>query len=321
MFAKGYVQVIEENGYTVCSSLGKGGFAECLRVFSKKYKQYFACKVIPIAGQKSDSRKRSFENELNVLMNIIHPNVIQIYQTFSSATHLFLILEFCPNGDMQKYVVKNGAMKNETVLLNYISKILDCLAYLEGIGIAHKDIKPSNIFIDKHGRPKLADFGLASFVGEDRLSVDYAGSLAFCSPEVLAMKPHDPFKADVWSFGVTLYYLATGKYPFYANGRKDILKLIMGETYTIPFDMNETIRNIIRNCLQIDPSKRMSFAQMKLIVDNEIEKQQPIEQHVYININKIKSMENIIVIPRAKQNRVRSITPCPSHSKVVYCKK
>lgn len=313
MEGRGFCDVIENNGFEVHSFLGRGGFAECFKVFSKQYQQYFACKVIPISGPKKESRQKSFENEISVLINIIHHNVIQVYKAFMSETHLFLILEFCSNGDLQKQVSMHGPIKNQVLLLNYISQILDALNYMESIGIAHKDIKPSNIFIDNHGRTKLADFGLAGFVDESNISYDYGGSLAFSSPEVLMMKPHNPYKADIWSLGVSIFYLATGKYPFPHCGRKNILRLILAEMYTIPVDMDDFIKNLIKICLQTNPDKRMSFAELKDMVDDEIGKRMACRRPTS-RINGLRSVDSCIIIPKIRQSKKKSLTPTPVHS-------
>ena len=320
MQGKKIFDIIADKGYETHSLLGKGGFAECYKVFSNYYKEYFAIKIIPISGAKSESRKKSFENEMKVLTSIIHPNVIQVYQTFSSNSHLFLILELCPNGDLQKYITKNGPIKNVTVLLNYISPILGALAYMESIGIAHKDIKPSNIFIDRHGRPKLADFGISAFVDENKMSNDCSGSLVFSAPEILMLKPHNPFKSDVWSFGVTLYFLVTGQYPFPSGLKQVTLRHMLTENYKIPGKMNETIKYIIANCLKAEPEKRMTFAQLKEIMNGELEKHL-VYQRSCVKFNKIKTAESCIIVPKIRNTGIKSITPSLSlYSKSVLCK-
>ena len=111
------------------------------------------------------------------------------------------------------------------------------------------------------------------------------------------MKPHNPYKADVWSFGISIFYLATGHYPFPPSRNNFILRKMISENYTIPRSVDETIKTLITNCLKFDPDMRMSFAQLKSIVDAELEKYQ-VEQHVYQNNSKVRPAETFIVVPK-----------------------
>ena len=261
---------LKKNGYEVVATIGKGGFSTCFKVYSEYYKQYFVCKVISISGEKSELLKQSYHNELSTLGKVIHPNIIKIYKIFAVGQHLFQIIELCPEGDLCNRVARNGPMKNQIELLTYIDKILDALIYLEDNNIAHKDIKPSNILIDKNGNPKLADFGLSQSYDKNSLSEEYCGSLPFLAPEILNMKPYNPFKADIWSFGVTLFYLVSGEYPYIGKDKKDLLSAILTSSAAIPNKVNDGIKRKIRKALIYNPDDRMTFVQMKNIINAEL---------------------------------------------------
>ena len=281
-------QALKENGYELFAFIGKGGFAECYDVLSVQYNIHFACKVMSLKGKKGSLALKSFMNEINTLTNVIHPYIMPVYNTFTSNSYLYLILEYCPNGDLHDYVKKKGPFRNDSVLLRYVSAILDSLTYLEQNNIAHKDIKPSNILIDSHGHPKLSDFGLASFIEEDRLSEDFSGSLAFCPPELLQRKPFNPMKADIWSFGVTLYYLATGVYPFSTNALKNLGKHISSVVYSLPENINKVIRHIISQSLCINPDERITFSKMKGLVNDEMKRICP-EHKKFISLSRMRT--------------------------------
>ena len=307
MTEKSLDMIIKENGYEYVCEIGRGGFSYCYKVFSPQYQQFFVCKVIPITSKMGYSGKAVYNNELKALCKIIHPYIIQVYKTFSTKTHLFLILEFCPNGDFHEYIKAKGPMRNPVQLLTQVSKILDALTYLEDNNIAHKDIKPSNIFIDQHGRPKLGDFGLASFIEDDSLSEDYSGSFAFLAPEVIMMKPHDLYKADIWSFGVTLYYLATGQFPFPTRDRTMLCKAVVRGSYELPNDLNDVVKKLITGALVLDPNGRMPFIQMKNIVSAELERLTQIKS---TSVGKIKSACNIKYIhPVSHSNKIACYSP------------
>ena len=307
MSGKSIEMIIKENGYEFVCKIGQGGFAECYKVFSPQYKQFFVCKVVPISTKTGSSGKIVYDNELKTLCKVIHPYIIQVYKAFTTQTHLFLILEFCPNGDFSQYVKAKGPMKNPVQLLTQVSRILDALNYLDEKKIAHKDIKPSNILIDQHGRPKLADFGLASFVEENSLSEDFSGSFAFLAPEVIQRKPHDISKADIWSFGVTLYYLATGQYPFPRRDRNLMVKHVLRGCYDIPNDMNSVIKKLITGALVLDPNGRMSFLQMKNLVTAELER---LTQIKCPSLATIKSACNMkVVLPAKRTSKIACYSP------------
>ena len=154
MTEKSLDMIIKENGYEYVCEIGRGGFSYCYKVFSPQYQQFFVCKVMSTIGSNCESRRRSFLNEINTLGHLTHPNIIHIYQIFETESNLFLILEYCPNGDYMQLVLNNGPLESENVLLGNVSKILDGLVFLEMNNIAHKDIKPSNILIDEHGQFK-----------------------------------------------------------------------------------------------------------------------------------------------------------------------
>jgi serine/threonine protein kinase len=289
---------IVANGYDVCEMIGQGGFSECYKVFSLLYKQYFVCKVISLEGKEVGVISKIFENEIATLSRITHPHIIRIYKSFSSETHLFLILEYCSNGDMHMMVTKNGPIVNKFELLILLSRILEALVYLENNNIAHKDIKPANIFIDKHGRPKLADFGFSSFYKDGELSNDHIGSLAFLAPEVISKKPYNPLKADIWSFGVTVYFIVTGKFPFEARDKKSLIKAMLTSSCTLPQGLPQSVINIIVGSLVFNPDDRITFSQMKSIVDKELS-----ETNVFLPVKKRSSL--ISMIPRMRHNIIK----------------
>ena len=208
---------------------------------------------------------------MSTLSHVIHPNIIKIFKTFEVPTHLCQILEFCSNCDMKQHVTNTGPLCNDCKFLQIVSKILDALNHLENLWIAHKDIKPSNILLDCIGRPKLADFGLSAFFDANELSDDYCGSIAFLAPDVISRKPYNPFKADIWSFGVTLYYMATGRYSWPSDNLDAIKRSIFNASFIVLHSVNDVIRKIIVKCLALHSDNRIAYSEMKSLVDDELQ--------------------------------------------------
>lgn len=105
--------------------------------------------------------------------------------------------------------------------------LLQVLGYFHSQKIAHRDIKPENIVIDSYNHVKLGNFGLYNKLSEDESAHLKWGSLMFFSPEILAKTNYDPFKSDIYSLGITFFYLATGKYPFSSSTSKKLKELLI----------------------------------------------------------------------------------------------
>ena len=252
---------LSEHGFDVVEKIGQGGFGICYKVFSKQYNAFFVSKVLLLNSHLKEMQEKNFESELHALIRVTHPYIIKVFSTFRTETELYFILEYCSNGDMMYHVRKNGPMKNEE-LLKYATMILDALYFLEKKNLSHNDIKPSNILMDQYGRPKLADFGLSKRLSkESHMSSDFIGSPAFLAPEILQMKSYDPIKADIWSFGMTMYYLAVGDFPF-KNNMEGLMTFIKSGYYEVPREVDSDIRFIIQHSLVIDPNMRMSYSDM-----------------------------------------------------------
>ena len=268
-------RVLDEHGYDLGQFIGRGGFAECYTVISRKYKFTFACKVIQI-DTKNQTKLESFDNEFNALCQTTHPNIVQIFDKFITDTHVFLVLEYCPNGDLNNFLRKNGPIQEERQMLLALSMMIKALEYLESKKIAHNDIKPGNFLIDQHGRIKLSDFGLTKTLHHEAdLSDDFRGSIAFLAPEVVSFKPYNPLKADVWSFGVTAFLLSTGMYPFTGYNFQTLKTVILSGIFTFPRTIPQSIRTIISKCLHINPAARPTFADLRSIIDGYINSRYP----------------------------------------------
>ena len=263
--------LLKSHDFSIVGKIGSGRSCDCYKIYSNKYKDYFACKVLPLNDMNSQKNTRHFQKEFDTLCHIIHPNIIQTYKTIITPKFDILILDYCPNGDLQRFVERNGPITNKKNLFTLLSKILKALTYLENEGIAHHDLKPSNILLDKYNRPKLCDFGSArNDVRSDQLSKDFVGTLIFEAPEIIAKKPFNPILADVWSFGVTTYFLATSQFPFPCDNFANLKVAVEANNFYIPPNMDNTLKTIIKNSLVHTPEKRMSFHQLSKIVDQAL---------------------------------------------------
>ena len=262
---------LSKHGYDLIKLIGKGGFSYCYLVYSRKFSMNFVCKVITVTDEPGGLINKSFQNEFQALTSVMHPNIIKIYSAFAEANREYLILEYCPFGDLQNYVKKNGPLKSVSEILRYLTMILDALKFLESQHIAHNDIKPANLLIDMHHRIKLTDFGLAQILQSHKTCCEmFAGSLPFLAPEMLAKQCHNPIKTDVWAFGVTLFYLVTSNYPFDSSSIQSLQKTQKYGYYQYNTNVPRFVKEIISRCLQVDPNKRATFSELYDMVKQQV---------------------------------------------------
>ena len=305
------VDTLNEHDYSVIRPLGKGGFADCYLVLSKKYQIEFACKIFSISDVIGSVKQRSFETEFHVLTHLNHPSIIKVYNVFSNEQRLYLILEYCQNGDLQQYINKNGPVTSQKDLLRILKMMLSSLEYLEDQNIAHKDIKPANFLIDKNFRIKLTDFGLTKMLANvDDLSQDFTGSLPFLPPEVINNQPYNPLKADVWSFGITIYYLASGKLPFTLTSAQALKQAIQLGNIVFPMNMPKIARTLLLRCLDVNPNKRITFHELKDIVESALDAYP--SHPMTIKSNVVSSLSCQIVVPNTQRHMRRAIKKPPT---------
>ena len=269
-------QVLEEHSYTLIDALGKGSFSRCYRVLSQKYNKEFVCKTMETMDLFLEKHIKdvqdTYVNEINSLSNLTHSSIIHIYDHFTNGKNMYVILEYCPGGTLEEKVKKEKAIP-PPLIYTYIFQIASAIMYMHSMNIVHHDLNPGNIFIGENDVPKLADFGL-SCKYEKPVSKSFRGTMKFIAPEMLSKDPYDPFKAEVWAFGVTIYYLAVGSLPFDGHTFTEIKNKILSCKYTIPDNVDGNLRIIISECLDINPMNRPTMA---AIVD-EIHKNLPIRR-------------------------------------------
>ena len=260
--------ILESKGYHLGQKIGEGGFSKCFVVKSTMNDCELVCKVINVQEDPTErGYLQTYKAEINILTQILHPNVIKIYNHFIEQQYLFIILEMCKGGSLQEIIKKNGKLKGQK-LLKTTHEIVSGIDALHAQKIAHHDIKPANILFDSYERAKLADFGFAAVELEPKIK-RFAGSIFYMAPEILKKIPYDPFKADIWAFGVTLFQMATGDCPFKGNCVVDLLTDIqLGYNKTELESIPQVIAKIIRGCLHQNPNQRLTTSQILMLLDS-----------------------------------------------------
>jgi serine/threonine protein kinase len=250
------------HGYVFLEKIGSGGTSRVYRVFSEKFRCYFAAKVIPY--NHANPNCKHHDAEFDSLKRLDHPNIIRLYDHFRIDDHQVIILQYCPRGTILNDIRASG--KRGIGLDRFISiarQILDALAYCHANMIMHHDIKPGNILIDEYDRPKLADFGVAAFANGN-VNAPTAGTPGFVSPEVLRRDFRWADKADIWALGVTFACLLGGRMPWpVERGQAEVDKAITNGTYIIARTLPSRIDRLIAAMLDTRPDMRPTAKQLR----------------------------------------------------------
>lgn len=247
---------LESQGFTVVSQVGSGSYASVYKVMWKRFpNKLFAAKVFHMHDSNDYALYNSYMNEVDALRKITHSNIIKLHGYFKTENNLYLIMNFCSGGDLHTYVRKNGPLEGDT--FNMIAKqVIEAVKECHNKKYVHRDIKPSNLLIDDEGKVILADFGLARYHEDGKPLHRIEGSIILLPLEVLTHQYFDPKKAEIWSLGITLYYLATGVYPWDAETPEDMVDQMLRHGLAFPKEISKDIQKLIESILINDPEQR-----------------------------------------------------------------
>ncbi|GAB1320578.1 cAMP-dependent protein kinase catalytic subunit [Madurella fahalii] len=189
-----------------------------------------------------------------------HPNIVNLIDSIETDAHVYLVLEFCPRGDLYEAIrMGHGPLETEHVR-RFMLELVDAVAYIHSKGIYHRDIKPENIFLTQSGSMKLGDFGLATT--EEWTYETTVGSDRYMSPEQYdsAGAGYSPAQADIWAIGVCLLNILFSRNPFTTPTEADPLFLDFSRDKQSLFDvfpsMSQDTYEVIVQCMNLDPTKR-----------------------------------------------------------------
>jgi serine/threonine protein kinase/tetratricopeptide (TPR) repeat protein len=258
--------------YEIQSPLGAGGMGEVYRATDTKLGRDVALKVLP-AGMAHDlERLGRFRREAKALAQLDHPNIVTIYSVEESEGVHFLTMQLVEGQPLDRLIPAGGLPLAQIVEI--ASALGDALAAAHEKGIVHRDLKPANVMVSNEGRVKVLDFGLAKDVGASdpaaTLTSDHRtqagmvmGTPAYMSPEQTSGRPLD-HRTDIFSLGVVLHEMATGRRPFEGNSSAELISAILRDTpppvTDVRPDLPTDLARIVRRCLEKDPRHRVQTA-------------------------------------------------------------
>ena len=212
-----------------------------------------------LASLKQLLSPASKQDEIELMQELKHPNIVKYIDTIKTKAYLHIVLEYVENGSLQNVIRKFGSF-SESLTAIYITQVLKGLEYLHVQGVLHRDIKAANILTTKEGMVKLADFGVATKLSADGLAGEQGvvGSPYWIAPEIIEMST--PTAAcDIWSVGCIVIELLTGKPPYYELAPMAALFRIVQDDYPpLPEGISQALRDFLLLCFQKEPVMRSS---------------------------------------------------------------
>ena len=247
--------------YEMISVLGIGGMAVVYKAFDHKLKRNVAIKVLRDDVAMDSQSRRRFRTEYQAVGMLSHPNIRAVYDVVSSGDTEYIVMEYVEGINLKQYLKKKGALSwKET--LHFSTQIAKALSHAHSKGIIHMDIKPQNIMLPRDGTAKVADFGIAQLgdTSEDQDDSEEAvGSIHYISPEQARGEAVDA-RSDIYSLGVVMYEMLTGKLPFDGESVAEVAVKHFTVVPEAPTAINPEIppelEEITLHAMQPDPNER-----------------------------------------------------------------
>ncbi|AXC11130.1 Serine/threonine protein kinase PrkC, regulator of stationary phase [Acidisarcina polymorpha] len=250
--------------YEILAFLGAGGMGEVYSARNVISGRVEALKILLSDLLKEADVATRFTVEIRTLATLDHPNIAQLRTAFEFQNQLVMIMEFVEGTTLERLPGPRPMLASDA--LNYSTQILAALAYAHSKGVTHRDVKPANIMITTHGVAKLMDFGIAKSTNDMQLthSGSTVGSIHYMSPEQVRGGIVDS-RSDIYSLGVTLYQMLTGRRPFQGDNAYTILTAQCNETPTAPTQLNPSLppalSEAVLRAMAKEPAARFQYAE------------------------------------------------------------
>lgn len=250
--------------YEITELIGEGGMADVYRATDVVDNKTVAVKILKKEFAENEEFLRRFRNESKAIAVLSHPNIVKIYDVGFSERIQFIVMEYIDGITLNEYMEQQGQLGWKDAV-HFILQILRALQHAHSKGIVHRDIKPQNIMMLRDGTIKVMDFGIAKFAREDgKTGTDKAiGTVHYISPEQARGGVTDA-KSDLYSVGVMLYEMLTGKKPFDTDNPVSIAVMHMQAKVPLPStirpDIQIGLEEIILKAMEKDPADRYQSA-------------------------------------------------------------
>jgi hypothetical protein len=251
--------------YEIIDEIGMGGMATVYRAYQSSINRYVAIKVLPTQFARDSNFVKRFQNEAQAIAALEHVHILPLYDFGAQEGYTYMIMRYVTGGTLEDVMGQFMPVERTVKIVSDMARALD---YAHSQGVVHRDVKPSNILIDEHGEPLLTDFGIAKMLegtGATRLTGTgtVLGTPDYMAPEQAEDTDIDG-RADIYSLGVILYELLTGRPPFQAKTPLAVVMMHVRDPLPLPrtIDPNipEALERVVVKAMAKDPRDRYQTA-------------------------------------------------------------
>ena len=272
-----YIGKMLDNRYEILERIGTGGMAVVYKGRDHRLNRLVAVKILKADLAQDEDFRRRFNAESQAVAQLSHPNIVSVYDVSRGGDTEYIVMELIDGITLKQYMEKRGQL-NWRETLHFITQIMRGLSHAHSRGIIHRDIKPQNIMVMRDGSVKVADFGIACLENAAQtLTQEALGSVHYISPEQARGDRIDA-RSDIYSAGVVLYEMLTGRLPFEGDSAVSVAIQHLSSIPLAPREINreipEQLELICMKAMAPDPDRRYPSADA-MIADLEAFRKNP----------------------------------------------
>ena len=294
-------------GYQVIKVISQGAFGYLYLISNIEASKKYLANGIQKKYYSEPKMKKYIDNEISILKDVNHPNIIKLIDVKETLKHIYIITEYCNGGNLKEYL--NIYKKLSEEIVQYIMKqVIEAMKYLHNKKIMHRNLKLNNILINyddendrknkniMKGKIKIIDFRTSRYLKKGEFAKTFLGTPLYMSPIMINQLNEEigyDEKEDIWSLGIICYELLIGKTPFDSYNQKELVSKINKGDYFVPTTLSKESIYFINCMLQFDPKKRLSI--------DELNKHTFLKKNVNVfNKIAINELKNITILENSK---------------------
>ena len=259
-----YIGKMLDNRYEILEQIGVGGMAVVYKALCHRLNRYVAVKILKDDYAVDEDFRRRFHTEAQAVAMLSHPNIVTVYDVSRTTDVNYIVMELIEGITLKQYMQKRGVLSWKEAL-HFSMQISKALIHAHSRGIVHRDIKPHNIMILRDGSVKVADFGIARLTSsQNTLTQETLGSVHYISPEQ-AKGSHTDARTDIYSLGVVMYEMLTGRLPFEGDSAVAVAIQHISSIPLMPREINpdipEGLEHITMKAMCAELDKRYQSAE------------------------------------------------------------
>ena len=243
--------------FLIKGELGRGTYGSVYKALRRGKKTPYAVKVINMKGM-TKKQLHDCSEEVRILSSLKNENIVKYLDSFVDNGKLYIVMEFVSNGTLYDFYRSNKKRAEEAFVWTTLIRLTLALQYIHGKKILHRDVKSTNVFLDKNLKPRLGDFGVAKVLGASKkMARTVVGTPFYLSPELCQGRPYND-KSDIWALGIVMYELCMRAHPFVADSPIQLSQKIVGGKFHPISGYSQDVAAIIHKCMAVNPLERPS---------------------------------------------------------------